>query len=64
MRDPTLVVPRDYDLSPYFQVVKFNMIEGKLFRYKHLVWQDQVEQAQREVSGRAAAKPGDLPQSD
>ncbi len=64
MQDPTLVVPRDYDLSPYFQVVKFNMIEGKLFRYKHLVWQDQVEQAQREASVRAPAKPGDLPQSD
>ena len=61
MPDPTLVVPRDYDLSPYFQVVKFNMIEGKLFRYKNLVWTDQVEQAKREA---AARKGGDLPQSD
>ena len=62
MPDPTLVVPRDYDLSPYFQIVKFNMIEGKLFQYKKLVWQDQVEQARKEAE--ASAKPTDLPQSD
>lgn len=62
MPDPTLVVPRDYDLSPYFQVVKFNMIEAKLFRYKDLVWEDQVDQARRDAAERA--KPGDLPQSD
>ncbi len=61
MGDPTLVVPRDYDLSPYFQVVKFNMIEGKLFRYKNLVWQDQVEQAGRDLAGQ---HPGELPHSD
>ena len=60
MPDPTLVVPRDYDLSPYFQVVKFNMIEGKLFQYKNLVWQDQVEKARRE----ALAQKDQIPHSD
>lgn len=48
MPDPTLVVPRDYDLSPYFQIVKFNMIEGKLFQYKNLVWKDQLDKARRD----------------
>ncbi len=60
MNDPTLVVPRDYDLSPYFQVVKFNMIEAKLFQYKNLVWQDQIEKARRE----AEARKDQLPHSD
>ena len=59
MGDPTLVVPRDYDLSPYFQVVKFNMIETKLFQYKNLLWQDQLEQVRREKG-----KDGEIPHSD
>ena len=29
MRHPTLLTPRDFDLSPYFEIVKFNVAGGK-----------------------------------
>lgn len=32
------ILPRDFDLSPYFQVVKFNVIENGPFDYKQLTW--------------------------
>ncbi|HUN98748.1 MAG TPA: YiiX/YebB-like N1pC/P60 family cysteine hydrolase [Bradyrhizobium sp.] len=38
---PTLITPRDFDLSPYFEVVKFNIIEGLHFDYRKLVWADE-----------------------
>ena len=33
--DPLLVTPRDFDLSPYFEVVKFSRRE---FDYKKIKW--------------------------
>jgi len=41
MVSPTLITPRDFDLSPYFQVVKFNIIEDLKFDYRILVWADE-----------------------
>lgn len=38
-RHPTLCVPRDFDLSPYFDVVKFNARETTDFDYKKLEWE-------------------------
>ncbi len=38
MVSPTLITPRDFDLSPYFQVVKFNIIEDLKFDYRKLIW--------------------------
>jgi hypothetical protein len=35
---PTLVTPRDFDLSPYFEIVKFNVIEPSRFDYRKIVW--------------------------
>ena len=37
--DPRLVLPRDFDLSPYFRVVKFNQIEEGPFDYLSLEWE-------------------------
>lgn len=37
-RHPTLCVPRDFDLSPYFEIVKFNAREGP-FDYRQLEWE-------------------------
>jgi hypothetical protein len=34
----TLVTPRDFDLSPYFEIVKFNVIESRRFDYSKIVW--------------------------
>jgi len=38
MRHPTLLTPRDFDLSPYFEVVKFNVIESGTFDYERIHW--------------------------
>jgi hypothetical protein len=37
-RHPTLLTPRDFDLSPYFQVLKFNVIPEKGFDYSRIEW--------------------------
>ncbi len=34
---PTLITPRDFDLSPYFTIVKFNAIEAS-FDYRRIQW--------------------------
>ena len=39
-RHPTLCVPRDFDLSPYFEIVKFNARELAAFDYKRLEWEE------------------------
>ena len=38
MRHPTLLTPRDFDLSPYFEVVKFNAIASGVFDYERIQW--------------------------
>ena len=39
------VTPRDFDLSPYFEVIKFNLIEDIKFDYRKLIWADEEERA-------------------
>ena len=39
-RHPTLCVPRDFDLSPYFEIVKFNARELAAFDYRRLEWEE------------------------
>jgi hypothetical protein len=39
-RHPTLLTPRDFDLSPYFEIVKFNVIEDRDFDYQRIEWVD------------------------
>jgi hypothetical protein len=43
MRHPTLLTPRDFDLSPYFEVVKFNVIESGAFDYERIHWAELDE---------------------
>ena len=38
MRHPTLLTPRDFDLSPYFEIVKFNVIADGGFDYQRIRW--------------------------
>jgi hypothetical protein len=38
-RHPTLCVPRDFDLSPYFDVVKFSARDEAAFDYRKLQWE-------------------------
>ncbi len=41
----SFVTPRDFDLSPYFEVIKFNLIEDVKFDYRKLIWADEEERA-------------------
>ncbi|MBL8429044.1 MAG: lipo-like protein [Dechloromonas sp.] len=49
IRHHSLFVPRDFDVSPYFQVIKPTLDNG--FEYRRLNWADHLpEAAQREAS--------------
>lgn len=41
MRHPTLLTPRDFDLSPYFDIVKFNVLAEGRFDYQRIPWADR-----------------------
>jgi hypothetical protein len=41
MRHPTLLTPRDFDLSPYFAIVKFNTVAAGRFDYQQIHWADE-----------------------
>ena len=43
MRHPTLLTPRDFDLSPYFEVVKFNVVADGRFDYQRIQWAELEE---------------------
>ena len=42
-RHPRLLTPRDFDLSPYFEIVKFNAIADRRFDYARIQWADETE---------------------
>jgi len=42
MRHPTLLTPADFDLSPYFEIVKFNVIAGGRFDYTKIRWAEDA----------------------
>jgi len=42
---PRFILPRDFDLSPYFRIVKFNQIEEGSFDYRSLEWERMPEDA-------------------
>jgi hypothetical protein len=60
MRHPTLLTPADFDLSPYFEVVKFNVIEDGDFDYKQIRW---AEGAPTPLEATATAVGADLEKS-
>ena len=45
MRHPTLITPRDFDLSPFFEIVKLNPVAKGDFDYSRIRW---VEDDERE----------------
>jgi len=50
--DPLLVTPRDFDLSPYFEVVKLGTVDKRDFDYKKINWSGELE-----PTGRVIARP-------
>jgi hypothetical protein len=45
MRHPTLITPRDFDLSPYFDIVKPNPLARGDFDYRRMQWADAPDAA-------------------
>ena len=41
MRHYSQIMPRDFDLSPNFEIIKFNIIENRNFNYKSLIWNEE-----------------------
>jgi hypothetical protein len=54
IRHASLYTPRDFDISPYFAIVKPTISKG--FNYKRLTWSDQV----KPVEGAGSAPVPDL----
>src|SRR5262249_29548449 len=42
---PAIITPRDFDLSPYFEIVKFNLVESTKFDYRRIRWDDSEARA-------------------
>ena len=36
----SLVTPRDFDLSPYFEIIKPNLVAAEAFDYRRIRWDD------------------------
>ena len=43
MVSSSLVTPRDFDLSPYFAVIKFTVVENSRFDYHKLLWIEESD---------------------
>jgi hypothetical protein len=49
---PSIITPRDFDLSPYFEVVKFHLIEVPQFDYRRIRWAESEARATRSKVAR------------
>lgn len=61
-----LVTPRDFDLSPYFEVVKFNHLGDPRLNYREIVWDDgpqasTVQPQSLALPAPIAAAPASVP---
>ena len=59
MRHPTLLTPRDFDLSPYFEIIKFNVISDGNFDYTRIQWAEEQPGPQRELPVAADDREGE-----
>src|SRR6266852_5188531 len=57
IRDSSLYMPRDFDISPYFEIVKPTIVQG--FDYTALHWADKQKPLQ-EVAGEFAVFPSPI----
>src|SRR5262249_50992301 len=53
MISPSLITPRDFDLSPYFEVMKFHVPEGAVFDCHQLLWFDEAAEGSSELEKTA-----------
>jgi Permuted papain-like amidase enzyme, YaeF/YiiX, C92 family len=53
MVSPTLITPRDFDLSPYFEIIKFDVAGGSKFDYRKLQWAEEPKPETEELEKSA-----------
>jgi len=53
--NPALVTPRDFDLSPYFEIVKFNHLAGGRFDYRRIEWAHDAARPTAAAAGKKSA---------
>jgi hypothetical protein len=53
MVSPSLITPRDFDLSPYFEIVKFNLSEHSKFDYRKLLWLEEPDSGEQKLEKSA-----------
>ncbi len=56
-RHPTLITPRDFDLSPYFSIVKYNVLEESGFDYLEIQWDEDTDTPDATLSARVDTTP-------
>jgi hypothetical protein len=54
-RHPTELTPRDFDLSPYFEIVKFSLVQERRFDYSQIEWEPELEPVKPEVESKTTA---------
>ncbi len=60
-RDPKLITPRDFDLSPYFKIVKLNHLPGRRFDYHDIIWEDDGDAVAVQPTGPLAPRGSSEP---
>jgi hypothetical protein len=50
---PSIITPRDFDLSPYFEIVKLSLLESPKFDYRRIQWAEP--EARAAGGGRAGS---------
>lgn len=56
-KDSALTSPRDFDLSPYFDIIKFNHFAHPRFNYRDIVWEPEpTESSPTNGTGISAAR--------
>ncbi|MGN8158147.1 YiiX/YebB-like N1pC/P60 family cysteine hydrolase [Salinisphaera sp. RV14] len=55
-RNGRLITPRDFDYSPYFDIIKYPFFGDDVARYRDLTWDDDAPRASRPVEGRRSIK--------
>jgi hypothetical protein len=58
MPHPTFITARDFDLSPYFETVNFNLIEAAKFDYRCLSWADDQSSGTPQLHAAAPRQLG------
>ena len=60
-RHPTLITPRDFDLSPYFSTIKFNTIASQRLDYRNIIWAEDAIPASAETAAGPTPSDGEAP---